>query len=191
MTNQNKRKHVPEGLGRDSGPIPGDPVLDQLIRPAKETIGVKLLKEMGWKPGQGVGPKLTRKHKKRVESSTKRLFGPSLPSAKHDESTSSEEDEDIMNNQYRDFLFAPDDIPNFVAKPKENLFGIGYQGLERGNVLGHVNLFGPSEVLNFDRNNASVDKGRGKKSQNSVSRNFEIAEYIEISRTHNINIPLF
>ena len=129
--------------------------MDQLIRPAKETIGVKLLKEMGWKPGQGVGPKLTRKHKKRVESSTKRLFGPSLPAKPSNaESTSSEDDEDMMNNQYRDFLFAPDDVPNFVAKPKENLFGIGYQGLERGNVLGHhINLFGPSEVLNLDRNN--------------------------------------
>ena len=34
-------------------------------------------------------------------------------------------------------------LPNVVAKPKENLFGIGYKGLDRGsNVLGHVNLFG-------------------------------------------------
>ena len=63
-----KRKHVPENLG-DGGIIPGEPVLDQLIRPAKETVGVRLLKEMGWKPGQGVGPKLTRKHN--VERSLK------------------------------------------------------------------------------------------------------------------------
>ena len=49
----------------------------------------------------------------------------------------------MIDEQYKDFLFAPDDIPNFVAKPKENLFGIGYKGLDRGsNVLGHVNLFG-------------------------------------------------
>ena len=32
-----KRKHVPEGLS--DTPIPGEPVLDQFIRPAKETIG--------------------------------------------------------------------------------------------------------------------------------------------------------
>ena len=120
---------------------------------------------MGWKPGQGVGPKLTRKHKKRVESSTKRLFGPSLPKPNTEMTSSEDDDEDLINNQYRDFLFAPDDIPNFVAKPKENLFGIGYQGLERGNVLGHVNLFGPSEVLNFDRNNAGKAGNKNKKSQ--------------------------
>ena len=60
------------------------------------------------------------------------------------ESSSEDEDQNIIDEQYKDFLFAPDDIPNFVAKPKENLFGIGYKGLDRGsNVLGHVNLFGP------------------------------------------------
>ena len=61
------------------------------------------------------------------------------------ESSSDEENDDqnIIDEQYKDFLFAPDDIPNFVAKPKENLFGVGYKGLDRGsNVLGHVNLFG-------------------------------------------------
>lgn len=125
--------------------IPGDPVLDQLIRPAQESIGVQLLKEMGWKPGQGIGPKLTRNRKRQTMKSTKRLFGPSISKRKED---SEEEDDDL--EQYKDFLFAPDDIPNFVAKPKENLFGIGYQGLERSNVLGHVNLFAGSSKSTTD-----------------------------------------
>ena len=78
---------------------------------------------------------------------------------------SSDEDENVIDEQYKDFLFAPDDIPNFVAKPKENLFGIGYKGLDRGsNVLGHVNLFAgtSSEVLKFDNADKSK-KGRKMK----------------------------
>ena len=78
---------------------------------------------------------------------------------------SSDEDENIIEEQYKDFLFAPDDVPNFVAKPKENLFGIGYRGLDRGsNVLGHVNLFAgtSTEVLKFD-NADKMKKGRKMK----------------------------
>ena len=76
---ERKRKLVPVNLNLDAT-IPGDPVLDQFIKPAQETIGVGLLKKMGWKPGQGIGPKLTRSRKKQNVRTTNRLFGPSLPS---------------------------------------------------------------------------------------------------------------
>ena len=111
---------------------------------------------MGWKQGQGIGPKLTKKSKKTKSKSTKNLFGPMIQSQ--------ESSDEEIDEQYKDFLFAPDDIPNFVAKPKENLFGIGYKGLDRGsNVLGHVNLFSgtSSEVLKFD-NADKMKKGQGK-----------------------------
>lgn len=39
-----------------------DTVMD-LFRPTGETMGVKLLKKMGWREGQGVGPKVKRKAK--------------------------------------------------------------------------------------------------------------------------------
>jgi G patch domain-containing protein 1 len=38
-------------------------MIDDLIIPASESIGVRLLKRMGWKPGQGIGPRvLKRQH---------------------------------------------------------------------------------------------------------------------------------
>lgn len=40
------------------------PVLNQLIQPAKSTIGETLLRKQGWKPGQGIGPKAINKLKK-------------------------------------------------------------------------------------------------------------------------------
>ncbi|GCC18209.1 hypothetical protein chiPu_0020748, partial [Chiloscyllium punctatum] len=42
-------------------PIPGASILDDLIAPAKITIGVQLLRKMGWKEGQGLGPRVKRK----------------------------------------------------------------------------------------------------------------------------------
>merc|ERR1719369_980782 len=36
-----------------------------------------------------------------------------------------------MMEKYKEFLFAPDEVPGFLTKPKDNFFGIGYSGLER------------------------------------------------------------
>lgn len=44
--------------------IPGVPPLQNLVVPARMTVGVKLLKEMGWREGQGVGPRVRRTRKK-------------------------------------------------------------------------------------------------------------------------------
>ncbi|KAF2428618.1 DUF1604-domain-containing protein [Tothia fuscella] len=49
------------GLGSTADESGGKDVLMDLARPAGETMGVKLLQRMGWRPGQGVGPKVRRK----------------------------------------------------------------------------------------------------------------------------------
>ena len=51
------------GLGRDGageGRRRGG-MFDDLFRVSGETMGVKLLQRMGWKQGQGIGPKLRRR----------------------------------------------------------------------------------------------------------------------------------
>ena len=40
--------------------IPGEPPLQNLIVPAQSTIGTQLLKAMGWREGEGVGPKVIK-----------------------------------------------------------------------------------------------------------------------------------
>lgn len=103
---------------------------------------------MGWKPGQGVGPRLSRIQKSRQKKANERMFGCSLPPSKihGSDGSSDENDEDTVDPKYQDFLFAPDDIPEFVIKPKDNFFGIAYKGLDRSTLLGssHINLFEPS-----------------------------------------------
>ena len=40
--------------------IPGKAPLQHLIVPARSSVGARLLKAMGWKEGQGVGPKVMK-----------------------------------------------------------------------------------------------------------------------------------
>lgn len=49
-----------------------------LFRPSGETMGVKLLKKMGWREGQGLGPKV-RRPAKGDESAETHLFAPDDP----------------------------------------------------------------------------------------------------------------
>jgi G patch domain-containing protein 1 len=49
------------GLGSTASEVSRNELLVDLARPGGETMGVKLLQRMGWKPGQGVGPKVRRK----------------------------------------------------------------------------------------------------------------------------------
>jgi G patch domain-containing protein 1 len=49
------------GLGSTADDISRNDLLVDLARTGGDTMGVKLLQRMGWRPGQGVGPKVRRK----------------------------------------------------------------------------------------------------------------------------------
>ena len=101
---------------------------------------------MGWRSGQGIGPRLNRKQKARMIEANHRMYGCKLPKgfSREEEEKEAEEEEDI-DPKYRGFLFAPDDVPEFLSKPKDNLFGIGYKGLDRPSFATHINLFEPPQ----------------------------------------------
>lgn len=127
-TFQSKQKETrPVSQPQSSSSIPKSAVLEQLIQGKHNTIGEKLLMSMGWKPGQGIGPKLNKQGKNDQKSNLHRTYGCSMPPAREEDD---DEDDPIME-QYKDFLFAPDEVPHFVSKPKDDFFGIGYSGLER------------------------------------------------------------
>ncbi|XP_040564077.1 G patch domain-containing protein 1 homolog [Lepeophtheirus salmonis] len=105
--------------------IPGEPVFQQIFTSVKDSIGVSLLKGMGWKEGKGIGPKLRKDKKNKLKKAIQRI----QPQGLHHSQESDEDDDDSFNTKYKDFLFSPDDIPQSVAQPKSNSFGIGYKGL--------------------------------------------------------------
>ncbi|XP_046752657.1 G patch domain-containing protein 1 homolog [Diprion similis] len=144
----------------EDGPIPGTPVLQEILKPVKDTVGVKLLKQMGWKPGQGVGPRLSKKEKAKIKqhNDKTRVHGCSLPPRQEqmmetDSGGSDEEDSNIT--------FAPDDYEPFRCNPKDNFFGIGYTGLEKRPILSqHISLFEPSSFQLQEKNKKLSIRGQ-------------------------------
>ncbi|XP_078257688.1 G patch domain-containing protein 1-like [Rhinoraja longicauda] len=66
-------------LASFAGPIPGASALEDLITPATVTVGVRLLRLMGWKEGQGLGPRVKRKAQRQHHEPAVRVYGCSLP----------------------------------------------------------------------------------------------------------------
>lgn len=77
-----------------------------LFKPQGETMGVKLLRRMGWRDGQGIGPKVKRKAR-------------------------FQEDEEEADGA--EHAFAPDDTPLIAAGRKEDRKGMGFGGEEGVN----------------------------------------------------------
>ncbi|NXH20371.1 GPTC1 protein, partial [Bucco capensis] len=122
--------------------IPGTTAFDDLIGPSKITVGVELLRKMGWKEGQGIGPRVKRKPRRQKPDPGVKVYGCALPPGL---SEGSEDEEDEY--QPENVTFAPKDVMPVDLTPKENVHGLGYKGLDPSQALfgasgrEHVNLF--------------------------------------------------
>ena len=99
-----------EGLGNTAEELEnrkaGD-LFDDLIRPKEDTIGIKILRKMGWREGQGVGPRVQRKMV---------------------------DDEDDRGGEDLMYNLAPINTAIIALESKTNTHGVGYAsqpGLER------------------------------------------------------------
>jgi G patch domain-containing protein 1 len=79
-------------------------LIDDIIVPSSEPVGIRLLKRMGWKPGQGIGPRVSRRQRK-----------------PGDGLESDEDDEHLAN-----VTFAPIDSAVVVFTNKTNHQGLGF-----------------------------------------------------------------
>ncbi|XP_029353949.1 G patch domain-containing protein 1-like [Echeneis naucrates] len=143
--------------------IPGDTLLEELIAPAKSSMGVELLKRMGWKEGQGLGPRVKRKsrHQQSGDGSGSRVYGCAPPIAGSEDS---EDDDDEFAPQ--DVTFAPKDVTPVDFNPRVGVQGLGYRGLDPGLALlgqgapEHIDLFKP---LSETRTRLFGDAPRGSR----------------------------
>ncbi|KAI8880634.1 hypothetical protein K501DRAFT_254693 [Backusella circina FSU 941] len=92
-----RRKELQADEDRGSGVGFLGASLMNMFGPPTDSLGVRLLRKMGWKPGQGVGPRI----KKRQED---------------------DDDDEYMNN----VDFAPRDTPIENYQPKRDTYGLGY-----------------------------------------------------------------
>ncbi|KAM6980551.1 G patch domain-containing protein 1 [Aplochiton taeniatus] len=151
-----------------SAPIPGDILLEDLVAPAKLSIGVQLLRRMGWKDGQGVGPRVKRKAAKQKLDSIARGYGCALL---HKGSEESEEDDD-EDFAPENVTFAPKDVTPIDFTPKVDLHGLGYSGLNPlqalagGSRTTHINLF----TMDSERTKSLFgDNAQGQKRRGGVT----------------------
>ncbi|PIK61980.1 putative G patch domain-containing protein 1-like [Apostichopus japonicus] len=138
---------VPKRSGDDeTSTIPGLAPLNDLVTVTNASIGAQILKRMGWREGQGVGPKVRKYKKKKSKGklgNKDEQGGESIPTSE------AEKCEDEMSN----FLFGPDDVQQFLFQMKSDQKGLGYSGINRDTSVlgGHMNLFGDAPPVKGKR----------------------------------------
>ncbi|CAL8086869.1 unnamed protein product [Orchesella dallaii] len=167
--------------GQSEGPIPGVPVLEQIIQPVKETVGIKILIKMGWRPGKGVGAKIDKRERIKRAKTTSKVTPPDEEQEELEEialntttgSTKTygcvlppefnkgadESDDSLDDILEAETLLAPDDVRSLLCNPKQNTFGLGYKGLDRNTLTpatGHVDLFGSKLKFRVENKNMSI-----------------------------------
>ncbi|BGP04341.1 G patch domain-containing protein 1 [Rhodotorula toruloides] len=104
------------GLEGTAAPTPNfDDTLASLIQPSSSRIGLKLMRKMGWRDGQGVGPRVTYQQRKRQAAD----IGVKL------------DEEDDIGGEAEKHLYAPLDRPLTLIKgtsaSMDKGWGLGYQ----------------------------------------------------------------
>ncbi|KAK3085935.1 hypothetical protein FSP39_010983 [Pinctada imbricata] len=148
---ERRKRRYDEAKAMTSGTLfSGAPAIADLILPQKMTIGIKLLRTLGWKEGQGIGPRATHKQKQKAaekQAEKARVYGcPLPPSQGSDQELDS--DSEVIN-----VTFAPKDTTPIVFSAKTNVHGIGYRGLNPQSALPstHIKLFEPPPITKSGR----------------------------------------
>jgi G patch domain-containing protein 1 len=102
------------GLGSTQHDVARSAGLAGLFRAEGETMGVKLLRKMGWREGQGIGPKVRRRARTGMG------------------------DEALQPQGHETFLFAPDDVPIINFDRKTDRKGLGFEGETGLRTIAHV-----------------------------------------------------
>lgn len=88
-------------------------VLESLIAPAQSSIGEKLLQKLGWRPGQGIGPRVTLR-KLRIQEGKLGKARLGMDDGGHDAEAGKH-------------TFAPRDVRLLVYESKEDKQGLGFE----------------------------------------------------------------
>ncbi|EFO24081.2 G-patch domain-containing protein [Loa loa] len=101
--------------------------LQKIIKPTRDSVGIQLLKKMGWREGYGIGSKMSRKALEKQKLNDDRTH---RKEEFYNEEAVREADEMAPN-----FLFAPSDFDPPILKSSEGVHGLGYRGMQHTSVL--------------------------------------------------------
>uniref|UniRef100_A0A915PBV7 G-patch domain-containing protein n=1 Tax=Setaria digitata TaxID=48799 RepID=A0A915PBV7_9BILA len=101
--------------------------LQKIIKPTRDSVGIQLLKKMGWREGQGIGSKMSRKGVEKQKLNEDRTRG---KQGFYNEEAVMEADEMAPY-----FLFAPRDFDAAILKSSVGVHGLGYRGIQHTSVL--------------------------------------------------------
>ncbi|CAJ0582677.1 unnamed protein product, partial [Mesorhabditis spiculigera] len=122
----------------DGGAVSGlAGLVEDMIRPSSDTIGITMLREMGWRQGRGVGLLTAREKAQRGTD---------------------EWDRNEIDRWAGGFELSADDCFVKIMKPVEGVHGIGYKGLQSTSVLDQTSGFRETAYK-------GASKGRGIKGQ--------------------------
>lgn len=108
-------------------------VANTLLPPSSDSAGAKLLRKMGWRPGQGVGPRVSYDQLRKQD-----LQSSDLP-------VSAKTQEMDQDDEAQKHTFAPRDTKVIIFRPKENHSGLGYvPGASLSEANSHREASGPS-----------------------------------------------
>jgi G patch domain-containing protein 1 len=111
-TTKSAYQYIPSYDASLTGPISPSEItlaLERSLLPApKDSVGARILKKMGWRIGQGIGPRITWRQREMA-------FGrdPDVPS-------------DDTDEEAKKHLYAPRDTPLIIVERKDNFHGLGY-----------------------------------------------------------------
>lgn len=101
-----------------------------LLPAPKDSAGARILKKMGWRLGQGIGPRVSLAQRKKQDLEAKQAgstLGVTL-----DIGTIQDDDEEASKHTY-----APRDTPLLIFDRKDNWHGLGYRpGMSLNDAMG-------------------------------------------------------
>lgn len=118
--------------------------LESLVVPAKSSIGHTILQKLGWRPGQGIGPRVTLR-KLRIQEGKLGRVRAGLETEVDDSAEASKH------------TYAPRDTRLLVYDSKSDKEGLGY---EKGRGMGAIRRKRPGTSRIDATANASLDIGR-------------------------------
>nr|XP_019710120.1 G patch domain-containing protein TGH homolog isoform X2 [Elaeis guineensis] len=121
------RKKVDKEQQKRPSAIPG-PVPDEIVLPAANSIGIKLLQKMGWRRGHSIKDAHTDSlYEARREARKAFLaFSGNEGGAELAQNESSRSDSEEWTEKFRDGIYASQNTPKYVLHPKLDLHGLGY-----------------------------------------------------------------